>query len=282
MTTPTTIDTDTELSAVNSILGAIGQSPITTIGEYSELVGETKATGNGSLAAYTIGITYEDASQIQASLDGVKTTAFTVSGTTLTFSSAPANNVAIRIFREQVKYNTLENPEISFIYTLLKEVNTDVQNEGWIFNIERHVSIDPDTNKRIKIPANVLRYDLTDGQKFRNKDLVRRTQGGITYLYDTVNHTYDFDDDVELDIVYLWPYEDLPSVFKRYIVTRASVRAATQLVSNPNLVQLLQQQEGLARANCTEYECNQGDHNFMGFDHNTTYQSYQPYNALRR
>ena len=30
MTTPTTIDTDTELSAVNSILGAIGQSPITT------------------------------------------------------------------------------------------------------------------------------------------------------------------------------------------------------------------------------------------------------------
>ena len=282
MATPTTIDTDTELSAVNSILGAIGQSPITTIGEYSEIVGETTYTGNGTLAAYTIGITYEDASQIQASLDGVITTAFTISGTTLTFSSAPLNNVAIKIFREQVKYNTLENPEISFIYNLLKEVNTDVQNEGWIFNIERHVSQDPDGNKKIKIPANVLRYDLTDGQKFRNKDLVRRTQSGITYLYDTVNHTYLFDDAVELDIVYLWPYEDLPSVFKRYIVTRASVRAATQLVSNPNLVQLLQTQEGLARANCIEYECNQGDHNFMGFDHNTTYQPYQPYNALRR
>ena len=282
MATPTTIDTDTELSAVNSILGAIGQSPITTIGEYSEIVGETTYTGNGTLAAYTIGITYEDASQIQASLDGVITTAFTISGTTLTFSSAPLNNVAIKFFREQVKYNTLENPEISFIYNLLKEVNTDVQNEGWIFNIERHVSQDPDGNKKIKIPANVLRYDLTDGQKFRNKDLVRRTQSGITYLYDTVNHTYLFDDAVELDIVYLWPYEDLPSVFKRYIVTRASVRAATQLVSNPNLVQLLQTQEGLARANCIEYECNQGDHNFMGFDHNTTYQPYQPYNALRR
>ena len=31
MATPTTIDTDTELSAVNSILGAIGQSPVTSL-----------------------------------------------------------------------------------------------------------------------------------------------------------------------------------------------------------------------------------------------------------
>ena len=31
MTTPTTIDNDTELSAVNSILGSIGQSPVTTL-----------------------------------------------------------------------------------------------------------------------------------------------------------------------------------------------------------------------------------------------------------
>ena len=31
---PTTVDPDTELSAVNSILGAIGQSPVTTLGTY--------------------------------------------------------------------------------------------------------------------------------------------------------------------------------------------------------------------------------------------------------
>ena len=31
MATPTTIDNDTELSAVNSILGSIGQSPVTTL-----------------------------------------------------------------------------------------------------------------------------------------------------------------------------------------------------------------------------------------------------------
>ena len=64
----TTIDTDTELSAVNSILGAIGQAPITTL---------TTSTGNNSLS-----------SQIS------------------------------------------ENPEIAFIYNLLRDANVDTQSEA--------------------------------------------------------------------------------------------------------------------------------------------------------
>ena len=184
MATPTTVDTDTELSAVNSILGAIGQSPVTTL--------------------------------------------------------------------------NYENPEIGFIYDILTEVNKDVQNEGWIFNIERHVSKSPEaTTGYITIPNNVLSYDLNGDFTYRNQDLV-------------------------IDIVYLWPFEDLPNIFKRYITYRASGRAATQLVSNPQLVQLLQQQEGQARAACMEYECNQGDHSFMGWGHHSSYQAYQPYIALQR
>ena len=37
--TPTTVDLDTELSAVNSILGAIGQSPVTTLNYENPEVG---------------------------------------------------------------------------------------------------------------------------------------------------------------------------------------------------------------------------------------------------
>ncbi len=205
MATPTTVDTDTELSAVNSILGAIGQSPVTTL--------------------------------------------------------------------------NYENPEVGFIYDILTEVNKDVQNEGWIFNIERHVTKSPEASTGyITIPANVLSYDLNEGQIYRNKDLIRRNGR----LYDLVNHTDVFDGDLLIDIVYLWPFEDLPSVFKRYVTYRASSRAATQLVSNPQLVQLIQQQEGQARAACMEYECNQGDHSFFGLSHKSTYRAYQPYLALRR
>ena len=280
MATPTTIDTDTELSAVNSILGAIGQSPVTTLGTTTEITGEVKYTGNGSLAAYSIvDLTRTTDSEVKVKLDGVLTTAFTISGNTLTFTSAPANGKAIRIYREKEVYNTLANPEVSFIYNILTEVNKDVQNEGWIFNIEKHVVKSPDAStKYIEIPANVIRYDLYNDQSIKTKDLVRRNGR----LYDTVNHTDEFDGDLTLDIVYLWPFEDLPLAFKRYVTYRASVRAATQLVSNPQLVQLLQAQEVYARANCVEYECQQGDHSFLGTPHNSVYTSYQPYHSLRR
>ena len=58
--------------------------------------------------------------------------------------------------------------------------------------------------------------------------------------------------------------------------------AATQLVANPNLVRLLTNQAGLARAALQEYECNQADYSMMGFPEGTAYQTYQPFRNLRR
>ena len=63
---------------------------------------------------------------------------------------------------------------------------------------------------------------------------------------------------------------------------KAAARAATQLVGNSTLVQLLTVQEQNARANCMEYECNQGDHSFFGHPRENTYHSYKPYKSLRR
>ena len=199
-----TIGTDTELSAVNSILGSIGQAPVTQL-------------------------------------------------------------------------NT-ENPEISFVYNIFRESMVDVQNEGWVFNREENVPLSPDQYGYIYVPADTLRLDISGGQTDRSTDVVMRNGR----LYDKVGHTDVFEDSIDVDIVRLYNYSDLPSVFQRYITTRAASRAATQLVSNPQLVQLLGQQEAMTRAACIEYECNQGDHNFMGFPHSTSYQTFQPYNALRR
>ena len=221
MTTPTTIDTETELSAVNTILGAIGQSPVTTLGTITTNVTNT------------------------------------------------ATEVA----------NTFENPEIALIYQILKECNMDVQNEGWTFNREDHVKYYPDTTtKEITIPTNVLRMD-SENPEDKNVAPIRRNGK----LYDKVNHTYIWDDEeVYLNVVFLFPYEDIPSVFKRYITYRASRMAATQLVANPQLVQLLGSQEALSRASLMEYECNQGNHSMMGFEDETAYQTYQPWRNLRR
>ena len=205
----TTIDTETELSAVNAILGAIGQAPVNSI-------------------------------------------------------------------------DTSNNPEIGFLYNILRDCNIDLQNEGWHFNTERHVKYTPDSsNNKIAIGNDVLKMDVTDGWTKRNYDVVKRNG----YLYDKLDHTDDWSelsDGIDLDIVRLLSFEDLPSPFQRYIIAKASVRAATQLVGNPQLVQILQSQEALARATVMEYECNQGNHTMFGLPDDSTYNSYQPWRSLGR
>ena len=203
----TTIDIDTELSAVNNILGAIGQSPLTTL--------------------------------------------------------------------------NFDNPEVSLIYNLLRDANVDTQAEGWHFNTEYHVKYTPDsTTHKITIGNDVLSLDHHDNQARRTYDFVRRNG----FLYDKIDHTDEFADveSIDLDVVKLHSFENLPIMFRRYIVYRATRMAATQLVSNPELVRLLQQQEALSRAALMEYECNQGDHSMFGFEDNTAYQTYQPWRNLRR
>ena len=210
--TTTTVDIDTELSAVNAILGSIGQSPI-------------------------------------SGLD-------------------------------------FANPEISFIYNLLKESNQDVQNEGWTFNLEYHIkeTVNPTDNKII-IASDVIRIDNEDSWD-RTRDFVRRKDStdGIWKLYDRVDHTFEFPDDdyFYVNKVRLLPFEDIPTVFQRYITYKASGRAAVQLVSNAGLQKMLSTYEVQARAAAMEYECNQGDHNFMGWPDESAYQSFKPYTALRR
>ena len=202
--TSSTIDLDTELSAVNSILGSIGQSPITSI-----------------------------------------------------------------------NYN---NPEVSFVYNLLKESNIDIQSEGWSFNKEDHVTLSPDVNGYITIPQNALQYSFHDGLRNKSQRLVRRNGR----LYDTVDHTDVFTTNVSVDVVWLYELGDLPQAFRRYIIYTASTRAATQLVGNPQLARLLSQQEALARATCLEYECNQGNHSMFNFPEDSSFTTYPPWRTLRR
>ena len=195
----------TELNAVNSILGAIGQTPVTTL--------------------------------------------------------------------------DLENPETSFVYQLLQECNRDVQDEGWVFNREDHYPLQANAANQFVIPANVLRMDVSENDIYFTSNVVKRDGK----LYDKYRHTFEFTKKtIYFDIVWLLPYSDLPSVFQRYITSKASGRAATQLVSNPALTQMLTAQEAQTRAACIEYECNQGDHNMMDFQPGTAYRSYRPYTALKR
>ena len=214
----TTIDLDTELSAVNAILGAIGQAPVTNLGNVVDATGQE--------------------------IPGV---------------------------------SAYDNPEIAFIYNLLRDANVDTQAEGWHFNTEKHVPFNPDNNKQIVIGDDIIRMDLTDPWAKKTTNVVRRNGK----LYNKMTHKdNDWEGEVLLDVVRLYSFADLPLPFKRYITYRASRMAATQLVANPQLVQLLAAQEQQARASLMEYECNQGNHSMFNFPENSTYQTYQPWTTL--
>ena len=68
---------------------------------------QTTYTGNGSVTNYSFTFEYIKQADVKVTLDTVATTAFTfANATTLAFTSAPANGVAIRIFRD-TDINTL-------------------------------------------------------------------------------------------------------------------------------------------------------------------------------
>lgn len=64
-------------------------------------------TGDGSTTAYTITFDYLATADVKAFLNGTATTAFSVSGQTLTFNSAPASQTAILIERDTPKASRL-------------------------------------------------------------------------------------------------------------------------------------------------------------------------------
>jgi hypothetical protein len=64
-------------------------------------------TGNGSTTQYSITFPYIDVTHVKAYLNGTLTSAYTISSSTLTFTTAPANGVVIRIERETPNDNRL-------------------------------------------------------------------------------------------------------------------------------------------------------------------------------
>jgi hypothetical protein len=64
-------------------------------------------TGNGSTTQYSITFPYIDVTHVKAYLNGTLTSAYTISSSTLTFTTAPANGVVIRIERETPNNNRL-------------------------------------------------------------------------------------------------------------------------------------------------------------------------------
>jgi hypothetical protein len=129
--------------------------------------------------------------------------------------------------------------------------------------------------------GSMLQIDLSDTLANSNYDAVIRNGR----LYDRIGHTdvWDTTKTYDVDVVWYYDFADLPQVFRDYITSRAATRCAIRLVGDVNLTQALASFETWRRANCIEYECNEGDYTMFGFKQGDGfYNSYKPFKALAR
>ena len=105
-------------------------------------------------------------------------------------------------------------------------------------------------------------------------------------LYNRQEHTYKWThvSPVLCDVVWEFDWVDIPEPVQNFITARACVLVSQRIVGDGVQYSALQQQEAYARAIALEYETEQGQFTFFGHpqDQQNYYQSYQPYQALKR
>lgn len=190
------------------------------------------------------------------------------------------NQILSSVGQAPVTTLDMKNPEVYITLETLREVNRQVQSEGWTFNTENHVELTRNsvTNK-ITYPTNALAVDANEDKYQGKYDIVKRDG----FLYDKKEHSYIFTEDLVVDMVWLFSFDDVPKIAQTYIINRAARLASVKLVGDSELYQLLQEQEAQSRVALLEYETNQGDYNMFGCKEGEYYgASYQPFNVLTR
>jgi len=168
-----------------------------------------------------------------------------------------------------------DNPMVVMAANLIDEVSRSVQTEGWVFNTERDYPFTPSPNNEILVPDNVLELDSDEYQK---DNLIIRSGK----LYNKSTHSYKFTEQINLDVLWLFDYDDIPEAFKNYIAVRAANLFAGRAVGSAEQVKFGEREEATARAAMIDYETSQGDYNMLSNTDLRNYNYYRPYMGVLR
>ena len=162
----------------------------------------------------------------------------------------------------------------------LTEVNKEVQSEGWSFNTEIDVTQQrTDGTNNIDLSTDVLRID----PNIHQHPTIDAIQRGLK-LYDRLNNTYIFSEDLICTIVYLRTFVEIPEPARRYITIKAARVFVDRLVGDEGLRTYTERDETRARAILMETDYANADHNLLRGDPSLTsiFDTYNPSSALIR
>ncbi len=199
----------------------------------------------------------------------------------MTIQKDAINRILMSCGQAPVTVVETTNPDVAIANETLLQVSKEIQSEGWTFNKEYHQPFSPDSNDEIVIGDNILQIKLSENSANMGKDAVNRSGK----LYDRQNHTFKWtEEEIECDVTYLYDWIDLPPPVQNFVSARAATFSSQRIVGDIQQYQILQQQEAIARSLALEYETQQGQFTFFGHPQGQQnyYQSYQPYQALKR
>jgi len=120
----------------------------------------------------------------------------------------------------EVPVNSLESGllEASLAAQTLDNVSRAMQSTGWTFNTELTFTLTPNANNEIPLPANCLHVDTTAMRMSSESDLVQR---GMR-MYDRIKNSFTMTQAIEVDMVVLLDFEEMPETARRYVTVRAA------------------------------------------------------------
>lgn len=119
------------------------------------------------------------------------------------------------------------------------------------------------SGNEIHLPTNTAKVDSTGSSAHR--DVVQRGNK----LYDRDNHTFTFDEDIFVDIVYLLDFDELPQHVRRYAMTKASRRFQTRFMGSETLAGFTAQDEQEALIEFERTEAQTEDTNLLTGSYDT-------------
>lgn len=151
------------------------------------------------------------------------------------------------------------NADVANAQRILSKINRQIQSRGWTFNIEEGATLTPDINTLlIPYSPNYLSLLATGG----TTAYVNR--GG--YIYDKSAATDEFTAAIQVNLVSLKDYDEMPECFRSWIVAKASRQFNARFFGAPEVEASLAEEEHEAQMRCFEYELDFGQYNMLDGD----------------
>ena len=147
------------------------------------------------------------------------------------------------------------NKAVRALDSALREVLT----QGWSFNTDYDYVLTPDGTNRIAIPSAAMQLDPTYGQDYVPRYDATAPAG--MFLYNRADNTFIHNDEVKVDIVWAYEFEQIPQHCRHYVAMKAARKFQSGIMASAVLHQFTRDDEAEAYATFRRVEKRQKNFN---------------------